>query len=182
MDIRKILKTLMLTVSIAVFLAINAEKEAKAGVQVDVSIGVPAPFLFPAPPPVVVIPGTYVYMVPDIDVDVLFYHGHWYRPHGHHWFRASHYDGPWVHVVPHRVPRALMKLPPHYHSVPPGHRRISHEHLKMNWGKWERGKHWNKDREWRAGLRRHEGNGGTKHKQVRDRQEHNGGRGKHGKN
>jgi hypothetical protein len=39
-----------------------------------VSIGVNLPSVtFAAPPDVVVIPGTYVYIVPDVDVDVLFY-------------------------------------------------------------------------------------------------------------
>ncbi len=161
-------RRLVLAFSISAFLMLNVGNDAMAGVQVDVNIGLPSPFVFPAPPPVVVIPGTYVYLVPDIDVSILFYHGYWYRPHGGHWFRAHSYDGPWVFVGPKHVPRAFMRLPPHYRSVPPGYHRISHGELNANWGKWERKKHWNKDNAWRAGWRGHEGNEGAKYEHARE--------------
>lgn len=161
-------KALVLAVTVSAFLTVNVEKDAMAGVQVGVNIGLPSPFVFPAPPPVVVIPGTYVYMVPDIEADILFYHGHWYRPHGGRWFRARSYDGPWVHVGHSHVPRPLIKLPPHYRSVPHGHHRIPHEHLKANWGKWERQKHWHKDNVWRTGWKGHERHDGPKYKSTRD--------------
>lgn len=136
--------------------------------QVDVSIGLPSPFEFQAPPPVVVISGTYVYLIPDVDVSVLFYHGHWYRPHEGHWFRARSYDGPWVYLAPGHVPHALTALPPHYRSVPYGHHRIPHGQLKANWGKWEREKHWNKDTTWRAGWKGHEWSEGAEYKHARE--------------
>lgn len=53
-----------------------------AGVRGEVNIAPPPVYPFSAPPEVVVIPGTYVYFVPGINVDILFYHGHWYRPFG----------------------------------------------------------------------------------------------------
>ena len=62
----------------------------------------------------VVIPGTYIYAVPDIDVEILFYQGYWYRPHEGHWFRSKSYNGPWAYLDSHRVPRALFDLPPDY--------------------------------------------------------------------
>jgi len=170
-------RTLIWAVSILGFLlTLDLKNDATAEVQVDVNIGFPPPFVFHAPPPVVVIPGTYVYMVPDIDARVLFYRGHWYRPHGERWLRAHRYDGPWMHVVPRHVPHALMKLPRHYHSLPPGHHRISHGELKANWGKWERKKHWHNDKEWKAGWKGYEGNGGSEQKHARERQ------GKHSEN
>jgi hypothetical protein len=136
----------VLVISISAFLTLNAEKDA-----------ISSPFLFPAPPPVVVIPGTYVYVVPDIDISVLFYRGYWYCPQGKRWFRASHYDGPWMRIPPGHVPRALVKLSPHFRRVPPGRYRISHQELKANWGEWERKKYWNDDKDWQAGLKGKEG-------------------------
>src|SRR3990170_2485969 len=94
-----------------------------ARVEVGVGINIPV-YTFPAPPPLVVIPGTYAYFVPDIDVDILFYRGYWYRPYEGRWYRARLYNGPWVFVAPRRIPRVLTELPPHYRSVPPGHRLI----------------------------------------------------------
>ena len=76
-----------------------------AEVNVNIGIGVPLPsVVIPAPPSVVLIPATYVYFVPDISVDILFYHGHWYRPHHGHYYRATSYNGPWVSIAPARCP------------------------------------------------------------------------------
>lgn len=87
--------------------------------ELSISIGTPPPVVVHSPPPMVVIPGTYVYIVPDIHVDILFYRGHWYRPHNGHWFRASSYNGPWVHAAPSKIPRAILHLPPSYRRIPP---------------------------------------------------------------
>jgi hypothetical protein len=47
-----------------------------AQVNVNVGIGVPLPsVVIPSLPPVVLIAATYVYLVPDISADILFYHG-----------------------------------------------------------------------------------------------------------
>jgi hypothetical protein len=126
-----------------------------AAVNVNVGIFVPPPvFRLHAPPPVVVIPGTYIYTVPDIDVEILFHHGYWYRPHEGHWYRSSSYNGPWAHLAPTKVPRALIELPPDYHRLPPGHQRIPYGQLKKDWGRWEREKHWERDERWREGRGR----------------------------
>jgi hypothetical protein len=113
--------------------------------------GLPAPplppLILPAPPLVVVIPGSYVYFSPDLDADLFFYHGYWYRPYERRWYRGSHYNGPWGFVSPNRVPRVLINLPHDYRRVPPGHERIPHGQLKKNWRTWEREKHWDKREE-----------------------------------
>ena len=60
---------------------------AQAGVNVGVGVNVGLPvFTFQAPPAMVVIPGTYAYYVPDADVDVFFYQGHWYRSWNGQWY------------------------------------------------------------------------------------------------
>jgi hypothetical protein len=50
------------------------------GPQAGVNVPPPPEYTFPSPPEVAVIPGTYVYVVPDIPAEILFYHGYWYRP------------------------------------------------------------------------------------------------------
>jgi hypothetical protein len=103
----------------------------------------PVPWVnIPAPPFVVVIPGAYVYFAPDIAVDLLFYHGYWYRPFEGRWYRGPHYNGPWVNIPPRRVPPPLLNLPRDYRRLPTGHQRIPHEQLQKNWRTWEREKHW----------------------------------------
>jgi hypothetical protein len=105
----------------------------------------PLPLLvIPAPPPVFLIPGTYAYFAPDVDADLFFCDGYWYRPHGGGWYRSSRYSGPWGFVSPKRVPGVLIHLPPGYRNVPPGHQRIPYGQLRKNWKTWERHKHWDK--------------------------------------
>ena len=129
--------------------------------QVGVGVGVP-PLQIPAPPAVVVIPGTYVYMVPDIGVDVLFYHGFWYRPYEGRWFRTRSWGGPWAFVGPRAVPGPLLSLPPDYRMVPPGDRRIPRADLMRNWAGWERTRYWDRDRAWHEGWH---GKGEVRHEE-----------------
>ncbi len=130
------------------------------------------PLIIPAPPPVVVIPGTYAYFAPDVDVELFFYGGFWYRPYGGRWYRSSNYGGPWGFIGPNRVPHVLINLPPGYRNVPPGHERIPYGQLKKNWRTWERGRHWDKP----GGH----GNGGGKKRGKGKRSEHEFGEG-HGR-
>ena len=50
-----------------------------AQVRINVNIGLPPPIVFAAPPELIVIPETYVYVDPDIDVDLFFWDGWWWR-------------------------------------------------------------------------------------------------------
>ena len=125
-----------------------------AQVSIDVHIGPPPPYAVPGPPQVIAIPGTYVYMVPGIAVDVLFYHDYWYRPHEGHWFRSKSYNGPWKYQK--HVPKALMRLPPDYpiyREPPPEYSRVPYKQAKKNWKKWEKAKYWEHDDYWRQGSR-----------------------------
>ena len=40
----------------------------------------PPPIPFAAPPELIVLPETYVYVAPDIDADIFFWNGWWWRP------------------------------------------------------------------------------------------------------
>jgi hypothetical protein len=124
--------------------------------EVQVDVNAPPPeYAFPNPPEVAVIPGTYVYVVPGINADILFYHGYWYRPYAGRWYFAPSYNGPWVYIDPVRIPRVLLALPPNYRSVPPRYPRIPYGYLLRNWERWERERYWHKNREWREGWRRY---------------------------
>ncbi|MDA8431823.1 MAG: hypothetical protein M0Z60_02545 [Nitrospiraceae bacterium] len=113
-----------------------------AGVHVNVGINLPL-FSFPAPPPMVVIPGTYAYYAPDVDVDIFFYHGYWYRPYEDRWFRARGYNGPWVHIGQAEIPRVVVDLPHDYRRhARPGHERIPYGQFKKSWRRWEQEKYW----------------------------------------
>jgi hypothetical protein len=114
------------------------------GVNVNVGSNLPAN-RFAAPPDVVVIPGTYVYIVPDIDVDVLFYQGYWWRPYEGRWYRSEDYNGQWSYIDSGRIPSGLRALPQDYRQrLSPGHERIPHGEVKRNWKQWEKEKHWDR--------------------------------------
>jgi len=124
--------------------------------EVQFDVNAPPPeYAFPNPPDVAVIPGTYVYVVPGINVDILFYHGYWYHPYAGRWYFGLSYNGPWVYLDPVRIPRVLLELPPNYRSVPPRYPRIPYGYLRRNWERWERERYWHRNREWREGWRGH---------------------------
>ena len=154
---KKSFKVWVMSILLGGLVCLGAMTDSVAGVDinigtpnVNIKIGTPPPVVVPSPPPMAVIPGTYVYIAPNVGVDILFYHGSWYRPHEGHWFSAPSYNGPWVHVAPARVPGAILNLPPGYHRLPPGYQRIPYENVKGNWERWEREKHWHQDKTWRG--------------------------------
>ncbi|HVN97332.1 MAG TPA: glycine zipper family protein [Syntrophorhabdaceae bacterium] len=119
-----------------------------AGAAVAVPQGAfPPAYVIETPPTVVPIPGSYVYYVPDIGVDIFFYHGYWYRPYGGHWYRGAGYNGPWVYVGARAVPPPIIGIPPDYRRVmPPGYRPVPYIELQGNWRRWERERHWDHHR------------------------------------
>lgn len=127
---------------------------ACAEVNVNIRVNIPLPpFVFPAPPPVFVVPGTYVYAVPDIEIDVLFYQGYWYRPYRDYWYRSRSYNGPWRYIERRRIPGVLFTLPPDFRHMPPGHQHIPYGQMKKNWRAWEKERYW--DRHDRYDDKRH---------------------------
>jgi hypothetical protein len=165
----------LLFVGAALLILTGFSAQSDAGVDIGIGINIPA-YEFAEPPSLVVIPGSYVYFVPDVDLDVLFYHGFWYRPHEGRWFRSRAYNGPWGFVAHSRVPGALIELPREYRHIPPGHRHIPYKEFNKNWKRWEKNKHWEKDEHWRQG--RHEERRDEKREERREerREEHHRGR------
>lgn len=119
-----------------------------AGVNVNLNIGPPPVYTFAAPPELVVIPNTYVYFAPGVDMDIVFYHGYWYRPYNGYWYRGAGYNGPWHHIGRERVPRYIINLPPDYRHSYGGNPRIPYGHVHNNWNRWERERYWDK-RQWK---------------------------------
>jgi len=119
---------------------------AQIGVSVGVNVDLPPPIVFSAPPEVVVLPDSNVYVVPDVEADIYFSQGWWWRPWQGRWYRSHYYDRGWGFY------RAAP--PPFYRNVPPGWRNDYREH------QW-RGREWNHariphsemERNWRGSPR-----------------------------
>lgn len=47
--------------------------------------------------------------------------GYYYLFHGGTWFYSGQYNGPWVALVIHQVPRPILSVPVTYYRIPPGH-------------------------------------------------------------
>lgn len=136
-------------------LGITVSSPALAGVDVHVTIPLPPPIPFFAPPELIVLPETYVYVAPDVDVDIFFYDGWWWRPWEGRWYRSRYYNSGWAYY---------QSVPPFYIEIPSGWRddyrhrhwrghawnyqRIPHHQVERNWRGWERDRHWERQGTW----------------------------------
>lgn len=147
-------KSVFVTIFVWVLLLIGMGQLDRGIAEVNIKVGInvppPPPLVIPKPPPMYVIPRTYVYFPPEVEVDVFFYNGYWYRPHQGHWYRSENYDDRWVYISREKVPTVIINLPPNFRHVSPGHRHIPYGHLKKNWSTWEKDKYWEKHggKEW----------------------------------
>ncbi|PKN19631.1 MAG: hypothetical protein CVU71_04455 [Deltaproteobacteria bacterium HGW-Deltaproteobacteria-6] len=110
----------------ALLLALIIGPPAPATAEVNVHIGVPAPpaVVLPALPALVVIPETYIYAAPDIEEDVFFYRGWWWRSRNGHWYRSKQYNSDWT---PYRqVPSFYRQVPATWRDDYQNHRRNRH--------------------------------------------------------
>ena len=114
-----------------------------ARVDVHINIPLPPPIPFIVPPPVVVLPGTDVYAVPDVEAEIFFRQGWWWRHWNDRWYRSRYYDRGWVY---------FQGYPAWYRGIPYDWRDNYRDH------RW-RGQPWNYhpiphgdlDRHWRGG-------------------------------
>jgi hypothetical protein len=63
-----------------------------ARVDIRISFPLPPPIVFAAPPEFIVLPDTYIYVAPDIDVDLYFWNGWWWRFWEGRWYRSHYYN------------------------------------------------------------------------------------------
>ena len=144
--------TLFLLVAALVPLPVRAQ----IGVGVGINVDLPPPIAFSGPPEVVVLPESNVYVAPDVEADIFFSQGWWWRPWEGRWYRSRQYDRGWGFY------RAAP--PPFYRNVSPGwrndyrehrwrghewnHERIPHGEMEHNWRGWERDRHWQQHNGW----------------------------------
>jgi hypothetical protein len=116
----------------------------------------PATSEYSEAPDVIPLPETdNVYVVPDLDIDVFFWNGWWWRPWQGGWYRSRYYSRGWSHYG---------GIPTFYYDVDPGWRvyyrdlnwygnpwhyeRIDYRHLHQNWKQWHDDRHWERQRTW----------------------------------
>ena len=127
-----------------------------ARVDVNVSIALPPPIVFAAPPDVIVLPDTNdVYVVPDIDVDMFFWNGWWWRLWEGRWYRSHYYNRGWGYY--NNVPSFYFDVDPGWRGYYRdhnwyGHRwnyeRIPDRRLQQNWKSWHNNRRWERRGTW----------------------------------
>jgi len=148
-------KLLFGTIGLSLVLVFPILTMAMGRVDVGVAIPLPPPIVFAGPPHVVVIPETNVYAVPDVDVDIFFYGGWWWRPWEGRWYRSRDYSSGWNHYRD--VPSFHREIPPGWRNDYRAHRwkdhqwnpqRVPHQEVQQNWSNWEKDRHWEKQNTW----------------------------------
>ena len=156
---KEFLGTLLLA-SIAAFpLPTMAEINVNIGIPAppNIRIGIPMPphIRFAEPPRLVVVPETYVYVAPDVEEEIFFSDGWWWRPWEGRWYRSRSYDSGWQHY---------RNTPSFYREVPNNWRNdyrerqwrgqqwniqpIPHRQVQKNWKSWKTSRHWEKNQTW----------------------------------
>jgi hypothetical protein len=142
--------------SILLVLAIVVPIPAIAEVNISIGFPLPPPIIFPAPPEVIVMPDTnYVYIVPDIEVDVFFWGGWWWRPWEGRWYRSHYYDRGWAYY--NNVPSFYFDVDPgwrgyyrnhNWYGHPWNYERIPNQRLQQNWKSWRENRYWERHGTW----------------------------------
>lgn len=124
---QKMKKLFFGTVLLAGLIVFPVLSTAQVNIQVQIPVPpLPPPIPFVAPPNVVVLPSMDVYAVPDVQEEIFYRGGWWWRPWNGHWYRSKYYDREWAY----------------YRGVPSWHRRIPHD-----WRDRYRDRKWG-DRPW----------------------------------
>jgi hypothetical protein len=147
-------KVLLGTMLLGLILVVPFPTMAQVGISVN--IGLPPPVVFAEPPAVIVLPDTYyVYAVPDIEIDLFFWNGWWWRPWQGRWYRSRYYDRGWAYY--HSVPRFYFDVDPGWRGHYRGHdwyghhwyyERIDYRRLQRNWQGWQNNRHWERQGTW----------------------------------
>jgi len=127
-----------------------------AQISININIPLPPPIPFAAPPEVIVMPETDgVYVAPDVDVDLFFWNGFWWRLWEGRWYRSAYYDRDWVYYD--AVPIFYFNIDPHWRTYYHNHswygynwnyERIPYERLHQNWKSWQERKSWGGQKAW----------------------------------
>lgn len=133
-----------------------------AGVDISIGISLPPPIVFEAPPDVIVMPDTIgVYVVPDIEADLFFWNGWWWRTWQGRWYRSHYYNRGWAYY--NNIPSFYFDVDPGWRGYYRGHNwyghrwnyeRIPHRRLQQNWKIWNNNRHWERQGTW--GVQRYQ--------------------------
>ena len=147
-------KTLFGAILLASAIAVPVSTMAEVGISIGISL--PPPVVFSAPPEVVVIPDAPdVYVVPDLDVDIFFWGGWWWRPWEGRWYRSRYYDRGWAYYR--EVPSFFFSVDPGWRGYYRGHdwhghrwnyERIPYGQLRRNWRGWRDNRRWERRETW----------------------------------
>lgn len=138
---------------LALVIAVPAPTMAQVGINVRIAL--PPPIVFAAPPELIVLPDTYVYAVPDVDADIFFYNGWWWRPWEGRWYRSRYYNRGWSYY--NTVPSFYFDIDPGWRGYYRdrnwyGHRwdyeRIPSRRLQQNWKSWQNNRQWERRGTW----------------------------------
>ena len=148
--------------TILVVSAVVVPVPSEARVNINIGISLPPPIVFAAPPAVIVLPDTDdVYVVPDIDVDMFFWSGWWWRLWEGRWYRSRYYNRGWAYYD--YVPRFYFDVDPGWRGYYRdhnwrGHRwsyeRIPDRRLRQNWKSWHDNRYWERRGTW--GVQRYQ--------------------------
>jgi hypothetical protein len=154
-------------------LVLVCPQPSMARLEVDVSISLPPPIVFHEPPMLIVLPETYVYAVPDVEVDIFFYDGWWWRPWEGRWYRSQDYGSGWGYHQ--HAPSFYRELSITWRDDYREQRwrgqqwdiqRIPQQQVQQNWSGWRKNRHWEKQQTWGVqGLQLQQSQ--THHKEAR---------------
>lgn len=106
-------------------------------------------------PSLVVIPGTYVYAMTDVDDDIFFHVGWWWRQWDGRWYTSRHHDRGWNHYR--GVPAFYREVDPRWreyyrhrrwHGHPWACERIPASRVQQDWHRWQNTRHWEREKNW----------------------------------
>jgi hypothetical protein len=142
--------------AILLALAIVVPVPTMAAIDIHIGIPLPPPIIFRAPPEVIVLPDTEdVYVAPDIDVELFFWNGWWWRLWEGRWYRSHYYDRGWAYYDD--IPRFYFDVDPgwrgyyrnhNWHGHRWNYERIPDRRLQQNWKNWQKDRHWERQRTW----------------------------------
>ena len=145
----------------------------------NIVFSLPPPFVFESAPDVIVMPDTNgVYVVPDVDEELFFWNGWWWRSWEGRWYRSRSYNRSWTYYR--NVPSFYYDLDPGWRGYYRdndwyGHRwdyeRIPQRRLQQNWRGWQNDRYWERRRTW--GVQNYQSRSQPQRQELRQqRQEH----------
>ncbi|KGO33028.1 MAG: hypothetical protein ACWGKN_07705 [Desulfoprunum sp.] len=141
--------------ALALVLVLASPLPTTARTDRDIHVSLPPAIVYAEPPQLIVLPETYVYVVPDLEMDVFFYDGWWWRPWEGRWYRSRSYDTGWSDY--NGVPTFYREIPSTWRNDYREHRwrghrwdiqPIPHQQVQQNWSSWEKNRHWEKQHTW----------------------------------